>query len=113
MTENFSHDFIGSIGDDNINQIIPGRGSFQAPPISVRGLPPGIVASEEIVVATVDSGACDSMAPSRQLKMTKLVPGPDIGKCYGACGGETVTNLGVKSVDCLLKEAKTNVALRK
>ena len=57
--------FIGSVENDNIYQIIPGRGSFQAPPASVEGLPPGIVAFEEIVVATVDSGACDSMAPSK------------------------------------------------
>ena len=55
-----------------------------------------------ITPVTVDSGACDSIVPPSMFKNTKTHHHSEVGRTYGACGGETVTNLGVKNVNCLL-----------
>ena len=36
---------------------------MKVPPQDVSGLPPGWVVSHEVTFTTVDSGACDSIAP--------------------------------------------------
>ena len=48
---------------------------------------------------TVDSGACDSIAPPSAFKDTPMQRHHEVGQKYGACGGETVTNIGVKNVN--------------
>ena len=55
-----------------------------------------------ITPVTVDSGACDSIVPPSMFKNTKTCSHSEVGRTYGACGGEAVTNLGVKNVSCLL-----------
>ena len=38
---------------------------------------------------------------------TKINKHTEVGRTYGACGGETVTNLGLKNVKCLLSDGTT------
>ena len=47
---------------------------------------------------TVDSGADDSVVPPHMFNNADTVRTHEFGKTYGACGGETVTNIGQKSV---------------
>ena len=54
--------------------------------------------SVKAVTVTIDSGACDSITPSHTFPNTRLSNGADIGKTYGACGGEQVINTGCKQV---------------
>ena len=54
-------------------------------------------------MTTVDSGACDSIAPPETFKNTPITRTSDYGKSYGACGGEDVTNLGTKFVKALIQ----------
>ena len=54
--------------------------------------------SHEVTLTTVGSGACDSIAPPNSFSNTETEKHEDYGKKYGACGGETITNLGVKAV---------------
>ena len=75
-----------------------GKNNVKVPPHSVSGLPPGWAVSHEVTFTTVDSGACDSVAPPISFGNTEREKHEDYGKKYGACGGETITNLGVKSV---------------
>ena len=51
---------------------------------------------------TVDSGACDSIVPPHLFPNTKTQKHNEVGRTYGACGGETVTNVGLKKVNCVL-----------
>ena len=99
---------------ENINQIVQGTQKLKGPPISVPGLPPGCVASHEITFLTVDSGACDSIAPSGWFPNTKITCSAETGRTYGACGGETVTNLGAKSARCLFsnKDLENNPVIK-
>ena len=51
---------------------------------------------------TIDSGACDAVCPPHSFSNTSLnVHNKEFGKPYGACGGETVRNIGSKAVTCL------------
>ena len=50
-------------------------------------------------VVTVDSGACDAVCPPHAFKNTPMnTNNHEFNKSYGACGGETVKNIGCKSV---------------
>ena len=86
----------------NFNQIVKGVEKMKGPPISIPGLPPGCVVSHEITFLTVDSGACDNIMPPHMFKNTPTIRHSEFGKQYAACGGETVTNIGVKNVRSLL-----------
>ena len=93
---------------ENIGEIIKGRG-VQRPGLAVKGLPPGFVASHEVQYVTIDSGACDSISPPSMFKNTPCNSNhKDFGKTYAACGGETVTNMGLKIVKCLLPSDDEN-----
>ena len=51
---------------------------------------------------TVDSGACDAVCPPNAFENTPLNKNNrEYGKSYGACGGETVFNIGSKELTCL------------
>ena len=64
-----------------------------------------LVISEKPIVITVDSGACDAVCPPKSFEHTHIdVSNVDRGNTYGACGGETVTNIGCKHVRCLTGE---------
>ena len=64
--------------------------------------PKGILVSSTPVKATVDSGACDNVCPPAAFPETPINPNSsEVGKCYGACGGETVKNIGEKRPKCL------------
>ena len=67
-----------------------------------HGLPDGSVAARDVVRITVDSGACDAIVPPSIFQHTPAIKHEEFGRTYAACGGETVTNLGVKNVQCLL-----------
>ena len=55
--------------------------------------------SPTCTLITVDSGACDAVAPPQTFVNTELNTNDrGIGKVYGACGGEVVRNIGCKSV---------------
>ena len=69
---------------------------------SFHELPKGLVVSNKSQYVTVDSGACDSIIPPNMFNNTTTVRTHEFGKTYGACGGETVTNIGQKSVKCLV-----------
>ena len=66
----------------------------------------GYLTSETIEYLTIDSGACDSIAHPTAFANTPLHQTPESGKQYGACGGETVTNMGEKTVKCLTRTGK-------
>ena len=57
----------------NISHIMKGVEKMHGPPISVPGLPPGSVVSHEITFLTIDSGACDSIAPSGWFPNTSIL----------------------------------------
>ena len=61
-----------------------------------------MIASHTIEFCTIDSGACDSIVPPTLFKNTPNEKHNEYGRTYAACGGETVTNLGLKNVKCLL-----------
>ena len=48
--------------------------------------------------ATVDSGACTTIAPPHAFPHTHMYSTNKVGKVYGACGGEAVKNIGNKLV---------------
>ena len=58
----------------------------------------------KITPMTVDSRACDSIVPPHLFPNTKTHKHDEVGRPYGACGGEAVTNIGCKAVDCLLED---------
>ena len=64
----------------------------------------GIATSKDVEYLTVDSGACDSISHPAAFPNTKTKFTSEHGKSYGACGGETVVNMGTKTVRCLTKE---------
>ena len=54
------------------------------------------------VYVTLDSGACDAVCPPSAFPNTKLnINNRENGKQYGACGGETVKNIGSKALSCV------------
>ena len=53
----------------------------------------------EITRATVDSGACTTIAPPSSFPNTPSFWTPKVGRVYGACGGEVVKNIGTKTVN--------------
>ena len=53
---------------------------------------------------TVDSGACDAIAPPSAFSHTFSSKHAEYGCTYKACGGEVVTNIGVKKVKCMFNE---------
>ncbi len=44
--------------------------------------------------------------PPAMFHNTKVVKHSEFGRTYAACGGETVTNLGVKNVKCMLSNSE-------
>ena len=44
-------------------------------------------AAENSTNITVDSGACESIAPQSMFPNTPMKHSPSVGKLYGACGG--------------------------
>ena len=68
----------------------------------VAGLPPHLVATHVAEFVTVDSGACDSIVPPSMFKNTPTRRHEEFGRTYAACGGETVNNIGLKNLKCLL-----------
>ena len=54
---------------------------------------------EIVTRATIDSGACTTIAPPSEFPNTPMFWTPKVGKIYGACGGESVKNIGTKTVD--------------
>ena len=87
---------------NHISAII--KGSTNKIGFQVRNLPEGWSAAEEVQLITVDTGACDAIVPPEVFKHTQAARHKDYGTKYRACGGETVTNLGVKHVNCLFNE---------
>ena len=83
-----------------INQIVK-QDVKKIPHVNLSCLPNGFVAAGSPETATIDSGACDSIAPPQAFKNSKTIKTNEFGKTYGACGGETVTNVGYKKVSCL------------
>ena len=63
--------------------------------------------SGAITRATVDSGACTTIAPPSAFPNTPMHATPKVGKVYGACGGEAVTNIGSKLVQYQTENHKT------
>ena len=68
----------------------------------VAGLPPHLVATRVAEFVTVDSGACDSIVPPSMFRNTPTRRHEEFGRTYAACGGETVNNIGIKDLKCLL-----------
>ena len=66
----------------------------------------GYLTSESVEYLTIDSGACDSIAHPAAFAKTPIKQTPESGKHYGACGGETVTNMGEKTVQCVTRSGK-------
>ena len=54
----------------------------------------------DITRATIDSGACTTIAPPHAFPHAHIHWTPKVGKTYGACGGEAVKNIGTKTVRC-------------
>ena len=79
----------------HIDQIVNHKGSIDKG-CTVRGLPKHLLASHKVELLTVDSGACDSMAPPSMFKNTPTIKHKEFGNTYKACGGEQVTNIGLK-----------------
>ena len=92
---------------ENINEIVQGIGS--PPGIPIRGLPSNLLASHSVEYITVDSGACDSIIPPHMFKNTPIIKHDECGRTYAACGGETVTNMGLRSVKCILPSDRNDV----
>ena len=86
-----------------VGEIVQSSNSFEPMGVRLQGLPKGLVASHEVQMITVDSGACDSIVPPIMFKNTPSKKHHEFGRTYAACGGETVTNLGIKNVNCLLQ----------
>ena len=63
--------------------------------------------ARKITPVTVDSGACDSIVPPPMFPNTPIKKHNEVGRTYGACGGETVTNVGVKDVRCLMSDGSS------
>ena len=57
--------------------------------------------------ATIDSGACTTIAPPSAFPNTDMFWTSRVGKVYGACGGESVKNIGTKSVEFETENHKT------
>ena len=58
---------------------------------------------------TIDSGACDAVAPPQAFMNTELkTNNKEQGKVYGTCGGELVRNIGCKSVGFVTSTGETN-----
>ena len=64
-------------------------------------MPEGWSAADRVELVTVDTGACDAIGPPEVFKNTSAERHAEYGTKYKACGGEVVTNLGVKRVECL------------
>ena len=64
----------------------------------------GLIGAPRPTRTAIDSGACDSIIPPTAFPNTVIDKSNDIGKIYGACGGEGVTNLGEKAVEFITKE---------
>ena len=59
----------------------------------------GLCISDRAINITVDSGACDAVCPPGYFVNTETnTKNHDYGHAYGACGGETVRNIGSKFV---------------
>ena len=57
----------------------------------------------------IDSGACDVVCPPSSFPNARLNPkDKEYGKCYCACGGETVRNIGCKKLRCLTGSGETH-----
>ena len=62
--------------------------------------------AEFVHTVTVDSGACESIAPVKDFSNTNITTSKETGKVYGACGGEAVKNIGCKNVQYITREGK-------
>ena len=60
--------------------------------------------AEQLEYVTVDSGACDAIVPPRAFSNTPTAKHAEYGCTYKACGGEVVTNIGQKTVNCRFNE---------
>ena len=49
------------------------------------------------------------LVPHHMLNNTAAVRTREFGKTYGACGGETVTNIGQKTIECLVNDEVRSV----
>ena len=73
-----------------------------------KGFPPeGTLVSKDIEYATIDSGACENICPNSCFPNTPLMATAECGFQYGACGGETVTNIGQKPVEFITTNNET------
>ena len=59
------------------------------------------MAPDKVELVTVDSGAGDAKVPPGVFQNTPVTRHSECGATYRACGGETVTNLGLKRVECM------------
>ena len=67
--------------------------------LDIKTLPNGLAVSKNPTVVTIDSGACEAVCPQQAFPYTHICSDTiEYGKCYGACGGETVRNMGQKDV---------------
>ena len=66
----------------------------------------GYTTSNVVEYLTVDSGACDSIAHPSAFPHTNTIITNEYGKVYGACGGESVQNMGTKEVKCITRTGK-------
>ena len=67
-------------------------------------MPEGWSRASAVEYVTVDSGACDAIVPPQVFSNTKTTKHAEYGCTYKACGGEVVTNIGQKSVNCKFNE---------
>ena len=74
-----------------------------------KSVPKGLMVDQTPISLTIDSGACDSVCPPSSFPNTILNPkNKEQGRCYGACGGETVRNIGSKEFKCLTGSGETH-----
>ena len=78
---------------------------IQGPRFRVKSnIPKSGSTAEHVHTVTVDSGACESIAPAKDFSNTQLTTSVETGKIYGACGGEVVKNIGCKNVQYMTRE---------
>ena len=77
----------------------------------MNGFSEGTVASRKVEFLTVDSGACVTIVPPEMFKHTPVDRHSEFGSKYRACGGETVTNLGLKCTECLFSDGSSKKIL--
>ena len=83
---------------------------IQGPKFRIKSnIPKSGSTADTVHTVTVDSGACESIAPARDFSNTQTRSSNEYGKVYGACGGEAVKNIGYKDVQYITREGKNAI----